>query len=118
MPVERGRDGGDAVDWSSFRRLVHAGAPCPDALKRRVIDAFPPGSFLALTLAALSCSTPVEGLECERGAELLLYAGRVQVVACQLRGDAQSAKLFVGEDCGLCKDARWSLQRKQFPETP
>ena len=35
----------------------------------------------------------------------------------QLRGDAQSAKRFVGEDCGLCKDAPWSLQRKQFPET-
>jgi hypothetical protein len=35
----------------------------------------------------------------------------------QLRGDAQSAKRFVGEDCGLCKDTRWSLQRKQFPET-
>ena len=32
----------------------------------------------------------------------------------QLRGDAQSAKRFVGEDCGLCKDAQWSLQRKQF----
>jgi hypothetical protein len=35
----------------------------------------------------------------------------------RLRGDAQSAKRFVGEDCGLCKDAQWSLQRKQFPET-
>jgi hypothetical protein len=35
----------------------------------------------------------------------------------QLRGDAQSAKRFVGEDCGLCKDAQWSLDRKQFPET-
>jgi hypothetical protein len=36
----------------------------------------------------------------------------------QLRGDAQSARRFVGEDCGLCKDAAWSLQRKQFAETP
>jgi hypothetical protein len=35
----------------------------------------------------------------------------------QLRGDARSAQRFVGEDCGLCKDAQWSLQRKQFPET-
>ena len=35
----------------------------------------------------------------------------------QLRGDAQSATRFVGEDCGLCKDTQWSLQRKQFPET-
>jgi hypothetical protein len=34
----------------------------------------------------------------------------------QLRGDAQSAKRFVGEDCGLCKDAQWSLERKQFPD--
>jgi hypothetical protein len=35
----------------------------------------------------------------------------------QLRGDAQSATRFVGEDCGLCTDTQWSLQRKQFPET-
>jgi hypothetical protein len=32
----------------------------------------------------------------------------------QLRGDAASAKRFVGEDCGLCQDSQWSLQRKQF----
>jgi hypothetical protein len=36
----------------------------------------------------------------------------------QLRGDAQSARRFVGEDCGLCKDAQWTLQRKQFPAAP
>jgi hypothetical protein len=34
----------------------------------------------------------------------------------QLRGDAQSAKRFIGEDCGLCKDAQWTLQRKQFAD--
>jgi len=33
----------------------------------------------------------------------------------QLRGDMQSAKRFVGENCGLCGDAQWTLQRKQFP---
>ena len=33
----------------------------------------------------------------------------------QLRGDTQGAKRFVGEDCGLCQDASWSLERKQFP---
>ena len=33
----------------------------------------------------------------------------------QLRGDMQSAGRFVGENCGLCQDAQWSLQRKQFP---
>jgi hypothetical protein len=33
----------------------------------------------------------------------------------QLRGDLQSGGRFVGEDCGLCRDAQWSLQRKQFP---
>ena len=36
----------------------------------------------------------------------------------QLRGDAESARRFVGEHCGLCKDTQWSLQRKQFPSTP
>jgi hypothetical protein len=33
----------------------------------------------------------------------------------QLRGDVQSGKRFVGEDCGLCKDPQWSFERKQFP---
>jgi hypothetical protein len=31
-----------------------------------------------------------------------------------LRGDGESAKRFVGEDCGLRKDSQWTLQRKQF----
>ncbi|MFS3129993.1 AMP-binding protein [Nocardioides sp. Bht2] len=31
-------------DLSSFRLVAHAGAPCPPALKQRVIDAFPPQS--------------------------------------------------------------------------
>jgi hypothetical protein len=34
----------------------------------------------------------------------------------QLRGDQQSARRFLGDDCGLCRDAQWSFQRKQFPE--
>ena len=33
----------------------------------------------------------------------------------QLRGDKKSAERFVGDKCGLCVDAQWSLQRKQFP---
>jgi hypothetical protein len=35
----------------------------------------------------------------------------------QLRGDAQSGRRFVGDDCGLCKESQWSLERKQFPGT-
>jgi long-chain acyl-CoA synthetase len=31
-------------DLSSFRLVAHAGAPCPPALKRRLIDLFPDGS--------------------------------------------------------------------------
>jgi acyl-CoA synthetase (AMP-forming)/AMP-acid ligase II len=29
------------VDWSSFRLLAHAGAPCPEPLKRAALDALP-----------------------------------------------------------------------------
>jgi hypothetical protein len=29
----------------------------------------------------------------------------------QLRGDANAARRFVGADCGLCRDAKWTLQR-------
>jgi hypothetical protein len=32
----------------------------------------------------------------------------------QLRGDGKAAQRFVGDDCGLCRDASWSLQRKNF----
>ena len=31
-------------DLSCFRLVAHAGAPCPDPLTQRLIDAFPPGS--------------------------------------------------------------------------
>ena len=33
-----------APDLSSFRLVAHAGAPCPPALKRRLIEVFPDGS--------------------------------------------------------------------------
>jgi acyl-CoA synthetase (AMP-forming)/AMP-acid ligase II len=49
------------VDWSSFRMLAHAGAPCPAPLKRAVLDALPPGSvweFYGSTEAQFTvCST-------------------------------------------------------------
>jgi hypothetical protein len=32
----------------------------------------------------------------------------------QLRGDARAARRFVGDDCGLCRDTSWTLQRKNF----
>jgi long-chain acyl-CoA synthetase len=35
---------GVAPDLSCFRLVAHAGAPCPDLLKRRLVEAFPPGS--------------------------------------------------------------------------
>lgn len=31
-------------DLTSFRLLAHAGAPCPEVVKRRLVAAFPPGS--------------------------------------------------------------------------
>jgi len=31
-------------DLSSFRLVAHAGAPCPEAVKRRLVDVFPAGS--------------------------------------------------------------------------
>ncbi|MFL6061392.1 MAG: class I adenylate-forming enzyme family protein [Marmoricola sp.] len=31
-------------DLTTFRLVAHAGAPCPDHLKRRLIESFPPGS--------------------------------------------------------------------------
>jgi hypothetical protein len=36
----------------------------------------------------------------------------------QLKGDAQAAKRFMGPACGLCKDSRWRIQRKNFDAGP
>jgi dienelactone hydrolase len=36
----------------------------------------------------------------------------------QLRGDTTAARRFVGEKCGLCTDAKWTLERKNFPKSP
>jgi hypothetical protein len=32
----------------------------------------------------------------------------------QLKGDPVAAKRFVGKDCGICKDAQWTLKRKNI----
>jgi len=32
----------------------------------------------------------------------------------RLRGDWQAAKTFVGPNCGLCRDPRWTIERKGF----
>lgn len=53
------------VDWSSFRRLVHAGAPCPEPLKRAVLEALPEGSvweFYGSTEAQFTVCSPEDWL--------------------------------------------------------
>ncbi|MGY1609894.1 MULTISPECIES: class I adenylate-forming enzyme family protein [unclassified Geodermatophilus] len=55
----------DDVDWSSFRRLVHAGAPCPEPLKRVVLGALPAGSvweFYGSTEAQFTVCSPEDWL--------------------------------------------------------
>jgi hypothetical protein len=32
----------------------------------------------------------------------------------QLRNDQKAAKMFVGKDCGLCKDPAWSVEKKKI----
>lgn len=36
----------------------------------------------------------------------------------QLKGSTVAGAMFVGPDCGLCKDPTWTIVRKQFPEDP
>ena len=55
----------DDLDWSSFRRLVHAGAPCPEPLKRAVLGALPEGSvweFYGSTEAQFTVCSPDDWL--------------------------------------------------------
>ena len=35
----------------------------------------------------------------------------------QLKGDPEAAKRFTGDDCGLCKNPDWTLQKKGWPAT-
>ena len=30
----------------------------------------------------------------------------------RLKGDAKAAKWFAGKDCGLCRDARWTVKAR------
>jgi dienelactone hydrolase len=33
----------------------------------------------------------------------------------QLRGESKAKAMFVGKDCGLCKDPQWKLEKKKIP---
>jgi hypothetical protein len=33
----------------------------------------------------------------------------------QLKGDKEAAKQFSGADCGICKDPKWSVEKKNIP---
>lgn len=53
-------------DLSSMRRLLHAAAPCPTDVKRRILDVFPPGSvweFYGASEGGGSRISPEEWLE-------------------------------------------------------
>ena len=57
------------------------------------------------------------------GTFLQLNGGAAATVAVnwlnwQLKGDAIAARLFVGVDCGLCRDPRWQVQRRNFESLP
>ena len=32
----------------------------------------------------------------------------------QLKGDEEASKMFLGEDCGLCEDQKWTIETKNF----
>jgi hypothetical protein len=32
----------------------------------------------------------------------------------QLKGDQQARLMFVGDDCGLCRDSAWTIKRKNL----
>jgi para-nitrobenzyl esterase len=34
----------------------------------------------------------------------------------RLRGDAKAGRMFLGKDCGLCADPKWTFQSKRFDE--
>jgi long-chain acyl-CoA synthetase len=52
-------------DLSSLRRVLHAAAPCPEEVKRRILEVFPPGSvweYYGATEGAATVISPEEWL--------------------------------------------------------
>lgn len=61
-----GAAGGPVPALGSFRRMVHAGAPCPEPLKRQALAAFPTGSvweFYGSTEGQFTACSPADWLE-------------------------------------------------------
>jgi long-chain acyl-CoA synthetase len=59
-------DSAGTPDLSSFRLVAHAGAPCPDPLKRRLVETFPAGStweFYGSTEGQFTACSSEEWLE-------------------------------------------------------
>jgi hypothetical protein len=46
------------------------------------------------------------------GGELGMIA--VALLKWQFKGDTEAAKMFVGPDCGLCKDPKWHVSKKKM----
>lgn len=58
--------GPGALDFSSSRRVLHAGEPCPEPLKRQALNVFPPGTlweFYGSTEGQFTAISPDEWLE-------------------------------------------------------
>jgi long-chain acyl-CoA synthetase len=56
----------EAFDRSSMRKILHAAAPCPVTLKRRIIEVFPPGTiweFYGASEGMASVISPEQWLE-------------------------------------------------------
>jgi long-chain acyl-CoA synthetase len=74
--------GGGAPDLSSFRLVAHAGAPCPEWAKRRLIEEFPAGStweFYGSTEGQFTACRSEEWLE-RPGTQGRARPGRVMTV--------------------------------------
>jgi acyl-CoA synthetase (AMP-forming)/AMP-acid ligase II len=64
--LQRLRSAYPGLDVSSFRLLVHAGAPCPIPLKRAVLDAFPSGAvweFYGATETQFTVCSPSDWID-------------------------------------------------------
>ncbi|HLN17051.1 MAG TPA: AMP-binding protein [Acidimicrobiales bacterium] len=55
-----------AYDRSSVRKILHAAAPCPVPVKRRIMEVFPPGTvweYFGMSEGYVTCISPEEWLE-------------------------------------------------------
>ena len=91
--------------------LYISGGPT-DSAYSAVEEDFRQISHIPLVNASLPVGHSGTWRETDGGA---MGAAAIAWLEWRLKGDAQAARMFEGADCGLCRDGRWTIKKKNMP---